>query len=41
MSVEPVFVTSDIGMLITAVLTGSGLAYVLREQVAEYLESGR
>lgn len=39
--VQPVFVASDMGILIAAALTGSGLSYVLREQVAKYLENGR
>lgn len=39
--IKPVFVASDLSVLIAAALTGSGLTYVLKEHVAEHLESGR
>lgn len=39
--VKPVFMASDMGVVIAAALTGSGLAYVLREQVAAHVASGR
>ncbi|MBJ9679233.1 MULTISPECIES: LysR family transcriptional regulator [Burkholderia] len=38
--VEPSFITNDIDVLIKAALTGSGLAYLLKEQVADQLAEG-
>ncbi len=37
---EPVFMTDDMEVMITATLSGIGVAYLLREQVAQHLESG-
>lgn len=39
--VNPVFISSDISILIASALKGCGLTYVLREQVKDHLESGR
>ncbi|RWR05196.1 LysR family transcriptional regulator [Paenirhodobacter populi] len=38
---EPVFTTNDIEVMIDAALSGIGIAYLLREQVAGHLEAGR
>jgi DNA-binding transcriptional LysR family regulator len=39
--VKPHFTTSDMQVLIATVLTGAGVAYLLREQVDEHLKTGR
>ncbi|MDM9628990.1 LysR family transcriptional regulator [Rhizobium sp. S152] len=38
---EPVFTTDDMEVLVQAAVSGAGVAYLLREQVATHLESGR
>ncbi|WP_323640285.1 LysR family transcriptional regulator [Pectobacterium polonicum] len=39
--VRPVFMANDFSILMAAALSGSGLAYLLKEQVIEHLNSGR
>jgi DNA-binding transcriptional LysR family regulator len=39
-AIDPVFTTTDMEMLIEAALRGAGVAYLLREQVAERLAAG-
>lgn len=40
-AVKPAFMSNDLSILIAAALTGSGLAYLFRDQVSAHLESGR
>jgi len=40
-SIKPAFLANDLSVLIAAALSGAGLAYLLRDQVATHLESGR
>ncbi|TKY83278.1 LysR family transcriptional regulator, partial [Pectobacterium polonicum] len=39
--VRPVFMANDFSILMAAALSGSGLAYLLKEQVIEHLNSGQ
>lgn len=40
-AVKPAFMSNDLSVLIAATLTGSGMSYLFREQVAAHLENGR
>lgn len=40
-AIKPAFITNDMDLLIDAALKGIGVGYLLREQVAQHLASGR
>jgi len=40
-AVKPTFITNDMDLLIDAAVAGTGVGYLLREQVAEHLASGK
>lgn len=39
-AIKPTFITNDMDLLIDAAVAGTGVGYLLREQVAEHLDSG-
>nr|WP_246129356.1 LysR substrate-binding domain-containing protein [Verticiella sediminum] len=41
LAIKPAFITNDMDLLVDAALQGSGVGYLLREQVAEHLAGGR
>ncbi|MDA8453242.1 LysR family transcriptional regulator [Acidovorax sp. GBBC 3334] len=40
-AINPTFITNDMDLMIGAALAGTGVGYLLREQVAEHLASGK
>jgi DNA-binding transcriptional LysR family regulator len=40
-AIRPAFISNDAALLIDAALTGAGITYLYREQVAEHLDSGK
>ncbi len=40
-AINPTFITNDMDLLIDATLTGTGVGYLLREQVAEHIAGGK